>query len=74
MMLTMLALILLLGLSGWIMSTDLFWGSEFAEETHEFLAGSLLACAGLHAAAAIIDSLRHQENLIMAMIHGYKRK
>lgn len=74
MMLTLLALILLLGLSGWMMSTEFFWGSEFVEETHEFLAGSLLACAGLHAVAAIIDSLRHRENLIMAMIHGYKRK
>lgn len=74
MMLIMLTLILLLGLSGWMMSTDLFWGSEFAEEVHEALAGSLIACVGLHAVAAIIDSLRHQENLIMSMINGYKRK
>lgn len=74
MMLTLLSLILLLGLSGWMMSTELFWGSDFMEEAHEFFAGSLIGCVGLHAAAAIIDSLRHQENLIMSMIHGYKRK
>lgn len=78
MMLTMLMLILLLGLSGWLMVTDMFSLSDFLldvfEETHEALANILMFCVGLHATAAIIDSLRHRENLVMSMLHGYKRE
>lgn len=74
MMLTMLGLILLLGVSGWLMSTDMFFGSDFMEEGHEFLANALMSCVGLHAAAAIFDSFRHRENLVLSMINGYKRK
>lgn len=74
MMLTMLGLILLLGLSGWMMESTVFGNSEFMEEGHEFFANTLMACVGLHATAAIIDSLRQRENLVMSMIHGYKRK
>jgi cytochrome b len=29
--------------------------------------------AGLHAAAVLYESRRHEENLILAMITGYKR-
>lgn len=48
--------------------------SDFVEETHEAFANTLMVCIGLHATAAVIDSFRHRENLIMSMIHGYKRK
>lgn len=74
MMLTLLGLILLLGLSGWLMSTDMFFGSELMEEAHEAFANILLTCVGLHAVAAFFDSLRHRENLVLSMINGYKRK
>lgn len=74
MMLTLLGLIVLLGLSGWMMSLDMFWGSDFVEEAHEAFANTLMVCIGLHGTAAVIDSFRHRENLVMSMIHGYKRK
>lgn len=74
MMLTMLSLVLLLGLSGWAMNTDVFFGSDFMEEIHEFFAIGLMVCVGLHATAAIFFSYSHRENLVLSMINGYKRK
>ncbi len=74
MMILLCVLILLLGLSGWMMSWDRFWGEEWLEETHEILAHTLIASAGLHAVASIVESFKHKENLIASMIHGKKIK
>lgn len=71
-MLTMLALVLLLGLSGFLQTTDAFWGEEWLQELHEMLASTLIAFAGLHAAAAIVMSRIERTNLIAAMITGVK--
>ena len=72
MMLAMLAIVLSLGLSGFLQTTDMFWGEEWLQELHEALASTLLGCVGLHAAAAIVMSHRERTNLIAAMITGIK--
>lgn len=66
-------LLLVLGsmLSGWAHHHEL--GGHWLEELHEMLAESLLALVGLHVIAVIASSLRHQENLLGAMLHGQKR-
>ena len=73
MMITLLSLILLLGLTGWMIDLDMFWGEDWVEESHEFLANTLMALVFLHAMASVLESLRHRENLIVSMIHGFKR-
>ncbi len=60
-------------LTGWLYTTDAFWGSEWMEETHEFLANSLLVMVGIHVAGVLLASLRHGENLVRSMFSGEKR-
>lgn len=48
--------------------------ADALKELHEFFAGGILVLAGLHVAAAIIESLHFKENLVLAMFTGYKKK
>jgi cytochrome b len=72
MMLGLMALILALGLTGWLQGTDAFWGEEWLEELHEVLANGLILAAGLHAAAAIVMGRLERVRLVRAMITGVK--
>lgn len=73
MMLALMTLVLALGLSGFLQTTDLFWGGEWLEELHAGLATTLIALAGIHAAAAIVIGRLERVNLVGAMITGIKR-
>jgi cytochrome b len=63
----------LVGATGWLNTTDWFFGSDFMEETHELLANLMLALAGLHVLGVIHASWRHRENLVKSMVTGRKR-
>jgi cytochrome b len=73
MIVALLATTGLCALSGWLYTTDRFWGDERIENLHEALAIALLVLAALHLAGVVIASLRHRENLIASMIDGRKR-
>ena len=73
MVVALLAAVALTGVSGWLSTTDRYWGVAWLQETHEFLADALVALACLHVAGVIYTSLRHRENLPAAMITGSKR-
>jgi len=60
-------------LTGWLYTTDRFWGEAWVEELHEGLTNVLLALAVLHIGGVIFASLRHGENLVKAMLNGRKR-
>ena len=74
MMLVLLLLVLLLGLSGWAQTTDTYFGVEWVQETHEWLANLLIGLAGLHAAAAIVMGRLERVNLVKAMVTGVKAR
>jgi len=63
----------LVTLTGWLYTTDRFWGIAWVEELHSTLSDLLFALAGLHILGAIYASFRHRENLVGAMLHGRKR-
>ncbi|KKB75865.1 cytochrome B561 [Devosia soli] len=73
MMLTLMAILAGLGLTGWMMGLDAFWGVQWVEDLHGLLANGIIALAILHIAAAVIESIRHRENLPWAMVTGRKR-
>ncbi|CAM3617888.1 cytochrome b/b6 domain-containing protein [Paracoccus nototheniae] len=60
-------------LTGWLQTTDAFWGSSAMEEVHEVLATLILVLAALHVTGVLVESLRHRENLILSMLTGTKR-
>jgi cytochrome b len=59
--------------SGWLLTTDAFWGSPGMQQLHALLADGLLALVLAHLAGVALASLRHRENLVRAMLTGLKR-
>ena len=73
MIVALLISITLVGGSGWLYTTEQFWGVQWVEELHEALANIMLGLVALHIGGVVFSSLRHGENLVRAMIHGRKR-
>jgi cytochrome b len=72
MILLLLAVVLTTAGSGWLMTTDRFWGVGWVEELHETAAYAALALVGVHVLGVVASSFLHRENLVRAMITGRK--
>jgi len=73
MIVLLIALLAIIGTTGWMMGLDALWGVAWVEAVHETTANVLIGAVALHVAGAIAESVRHHENLPLAMITGYKR-
>jgi cytochrome b len=73
MMLALIGLVAACGITGWMMGLDAYWGVGWVETLHEVAANSILGLAILHVLAALVESWRHRENLVLAMVTGLKR-
>lgn len=60
-------------LTGWLQTTDRYWGSETLETVHASLAWGLLGLIALHVGGVVVTSVRHRESLVRAMVTGHKR-
>jgi cytochrome b len=60
--------------TGTMMTTDAFWGIEWVEDTHKKLVYSTLGLIALHIFGVLLASIEHRENLVRAMITGWKRR
>lgn len=61
-----------LGVSGYMMGLDAYWGDEKLETLHANLAILLQIFIGIHLLGVFIDSLRYRRNTWAAMITGKK--
>jgi cytochrome b len=70
-MMLLMALILLLGLTGYWSVKDLL--SDLFGEAHEVMASAAMVLVVVHLAAAIFMSFLHHENLLKSMVSGEKQ-
>jgi len=73
MILAMLAMLAGISVTGFMMTTDAFWGAQWVEELHEGLVNTMLILIALHVAGVLLSSFEHGENLIRAIFTGRKR-
>jgi cytochrome b len=59
--------------SGWLLTTNAFWGSVTIQRVHSLLAHGVLLLVLVHLAGVALASFRHRENLVGAMVFGLKR-
>jgi len=59
--------------TGWLLTTNAYWGVVWMQHLHHYLAHGLLLLVVLHLAGVVLASYRHRENLVRAMITGTKR-
>jgi cytochrome b len=68
-------LLMLIGTAatGFLLTTDAFWGAKWAEEVHEVFANLTVGLVVVHVLGVLIASFEHKENLVKAMFTGRKR-
>ena len=73
MVLALLGMLIAISATGFMMTTDAFWGSEWVETLHKGLVYAALVLVALHVVGVLFASIEHGENLVRAMITGRKR-
>jgi cytochrome b len=73
MILALLAMLAGTCITGYMMTTDAYWGSKWLEHVHEALANLTVILIVFHILGVLFASFEHRENLVKAMITGRKR-
>lgn len=72
MVVALLACLSLLTFTGWLYTTDMFWGYGWLAGLHKYLGWGLLVLVAMHIAGMLWTCFAHRENLIGAMFSGRK--
>ncbi len=64
--------VLSLGLTGWMMGLDQYWGEEWLEELHEGISLGIRVLFFIHISGVFIDSFRCKRKTWAAMFTGHK--
>lgn len=73
MVLALLAGMAATAFTGWMMTTDTYYGSDWVQTLHSLCAHGLLLLVFVHLGGVVLASRRHDENLVAAMVTGLKR-
>lgn len=73
MVVALLGLVSGIAFTGWLQTTDAYWGIEWVEDLHAALVNIVIGCVVLHVGGVVMESRRQKENLAAAMITGNKR-
>ncbi len=73
MIIALLSVVCVAAVSGVLLTTDYYWGSEALEILHGGLAQAALGLVAAHVIGVIVTSYRTRENLVWSMIVGTKR-
>lgn len=60
--------------TGWLMTTDQYFGDDWMQELHSTAASFTVLLIVLHLIGVALASFRHRENLVRAMVTGSKRQ
>lgn len=73
MIVAILAMLSGTAITGYMMTTDEFWGAEWVEEVHGTFATLTVGLVVFHVLGVLFSSFAHGENLVKSMITGRKR-
>jgi cytochrome b len=74
MILALIALLAATCMTGYMMTTDAYWGAKWVEAVHGALANVTVGLIALHVLGVVVASFEHSENLVRAMVTGRKRQ
>ncbi|MGB7287828.1 MAG: cytochrome b/b6 domain-containing protein [Salaquimonas sp.] len=74
MVIALMLAIIAISISGYMMTTDMYWGTQWVEDVHEISVNGTLVLVGLHVAGVVLASFEHKENLVKSMFTGRKRR
>ena len=60
----------LVGFTGWLQETDRFWGEQWLQQIHYWLANLVMAAVVLHVAAVVVIQRKFGLPLVRSMIRG----
>lgn len=72
MIIALLAMLIGTSITGFMLTTDAYWGVKWVEEVHGAFANVTVGLIVFHVIGVIMASFEHRENLVKAMITGRK--